>query len=156
METKEVMVKEGDVAIINCPFCRKTEKVSVGHYKETGKRELKIRCSCDKLFRISLECRRHYRKITKILGKSINLSNRREMQDIIIENISSGGIGFCPFRKHKTSKDDRLQVSFALNDVQQTPIETHVTVQSSTDEYIGCEFNSTEKFKTFLGFFLTT
>ncbi|MEN8233006.1 MAG: hypothetical protein ABFR35_10065 [Thermodesulfobacteriota bacterium] len=42
METKQIMAKEGDVAIINCPFCRKTEKVSVGHYKETGKRELKI------------------------------------------------------------------------------------------------------------------
>jgi glutaredoxin len=156
MEMKKVQVKERDIAIICCPFCQKTKKIPVGNYKETGKRELKIRCSCDKLFSISLECRRHYRKSTKLLGKSINLSNHREKQDIIIENISSGGIGFCPFKKHQTRKDDRLQVSFTLNDVQQTPIETHVTVQSSTDEYIGCEFNSTEKFKTSLGFFLTT
>jgi len=155
MEMRKVAVEEGDVAIISCPFCQNTKKISVGPYKETGKRQLKIKCCCDKLFDISLECRRHYRKPTKILGKSINLSNHREEQDIIIKNISSGGIGFCPFKKHETRKDDRLQVSFILNDVQQTRIETQVTVQSSAGEYIGCEFNSTEEFKAPLGSFLT-
>ena len=154
METRKVIVKESDVAIISCPFCRETKKMSVGKYRETGKRQLKVKCSCNKIFEISLECRRHDRKITKILGKSINLSSHREMQDIIIENISSSGIGFCPSKKHKTRKDDRLQVSFLLNDIQQTLINTHVTVQSATSEYVGCEFNSTEKFKTSLGFYL--
>jgi len=128
----------------------------VGHYKETGKRQLKIKCCCDKIFDISLECRRHYRRPIKLLGKIINLSNHREQQDIIIKNISAGWIGFCPFKKQKTRKDDRLQVSFILNDVHQTPVETCVTVQSTTNEYVGCEFNSTEKFTTPLGFFLTT
>ena len=84
METRKVIVKESDVAIISCPFCRETKKMSVGKYRETGKRQLKVKCSCNKIFEISLECRRHDRKITKILGKSINLSSHREMQDIII------------------------------------------------------------------------
>lgn len=156
MEMREVMVKEGDVAGISCPFCQKTKKIPVGYYKETGKRQLKVKCSCDKIFEISLECRKDYRKSTKLLGKSINLSNHSEHQDIIIKNISAGGIGFCPFKKHKTREDDRLQVSFILNDVHQTPIETDVTVRSTTDEYVGCEFNSTEKLTSPLGFFLTT
>jgi hypothetical protein len=154
MEMRKVLVKEGDVAIITCPFCRRTEKLPVGHYNETGQRELKIKCSCEKVFCICLERRVHHRKPAKLLGKSVNLSNHRENQDVIIQNISNGGIGFCPFKKHKTRKDDRLQVSFNLNDLQVTPIDTHVTVRSTTNDYIGCEFNFSEKFKTALGFYL--
>jgi len=154
MEMRKVVVKEGDVAIITCPSCREIKKIAVLHYKETGQRELKIRCNCDTLLCICLEYRAHHRKPTSLLGKSINLSNHRENQDIIIKNVSTGGIGFCPFKKHRTRQDDRLQVSFNLNDVQLTPIDTHVTVRSTTNDYIGCEFNSTEKFKTSLGFYL--
>ncbi|MEK6198280.1 MAG: hypothetical protein N2B58_08915 [Desulfobacterales bacterium] len=141
----KVMVKEGDVAIITCPSCREIKKISVLHYKETGQRELKIRCSCDTLFCICLEYRAHHRKPTRLLGKTINLSNHRENQDVIIKNVSRGGIGFCPFKKHRTRQDDLLQLS---------SIDTDVTVRSSTIDYIGCEFNSTEKFKTSLGFYL--
>jgi hypothetical protein len=145
MEMSKVMVKEGDVAIITCPSCREIKKISVLHYKETGQRELKIRCSCDTLFCICLEYRAHHRKPTRLLGKTINLSNHRENQDVIIKNVSRGGIGFCPFKKHRTRQDDLLQLS---------SIDTDVTVRSSTIGYIGCEFNSTEKFKTSLGFYL--
>ena len=145
MEMIKVMVKEGDVAIITCPSCREIKKISVLHYKETGQRELKIRCSCDTLFCICLEYRAHHRKPTRLLGKTINLSNHRENQDVIIKNVSRGGIGFCPFKKHRTRQDDLLQLS---------SIDTDVTVRSSTIDYIGCEFNSTEKFKTSLGFYL--
>ena len=154
MEIRKVMVKEGDVAIVICPFCRKTEKISVGHYKETGQRELRIKCICKELFCICLERRAHHRKPVKLLGKSVNLSNHKKNQDVIILNISNGGIGFCPFKKHKTRKDDRLHVSFNLNDLQLTPIDTHVTVRTTMNDYIGCEFNSSEKFKTALGFYL--
>ena len=154
MEKRKVMVGEGDVAIITCPFCRKVKKVSVLHYKETGQRQLKIRCSCDKLFFICLEYRKHHRKPTRILGKSINLSNRRENHGVIIKNVSLGGIGFCSFNKHRTMKDDRLQVLFNLNNEQHTPIDTYVTVRSATNDYIGCEFDATDKFKTSLGFYL--
>ncbi len=145
MEMSKVMLKEGDVAIITCPSCREIKKISVLHYKETGQRELKIRCSCDTLFCICLEYRAHHRKPTRLLGKTINLSNHRENQDVIIKNVSRGGIGFCPFKKHRTRQDDLLQLS---------SIDTDVTVRSSTIDYIGCEFNSTEKFKTSLGFYL--
>lgn len=154
MEMRKVMVKDGDVAIITCPFCHKTKKLSVLKYKENGKRELKIKCSCDRMFSTCLECRKHYRKPLKLLGKSINLSNHRETHDFIIKNISLGGIGFCTFKNHRTKKDDLLQVSFHINDVKHTLIDTRVTVRSATNDHVGCEFESTDKFKTSLGFYL--
>ncbi len=106
------------------------------------------------MFRVCLECRRHYRKSTKLLGQCVNLSNHREKHDVIIKNISLGGIGFVPFRKCGARKDDRLQVSFNLNDLPYTPIDTHMTVRSTTNDYIGCQFNKTEHFKIALGFYL--
>jgi len=154
MEAPKVLVKEGDVAIITCPFCRKSKKISVAQYKGKTKRELCIQCSCDKIFCICLEFRKHPRKSVKLLGKSINLSQHRESQDIIITNISFGGIGFFLFNKHRTQKDHRLQVCFDLNDCNVTAIDTESTVRTASMDYVGCEFNATESFRPSLGFYL--
>lgn len=154
MEAKKVLVKEGDVAIITCPFCRKTKKLSVAPFKEKRKRELRIKCSCEKIFSICLECRKHQRKDVKLLGKSINISQHRKSQDIILINISLGGIGFKPMKKYEIRKDDRLQVSFSLDDSNKTPIETTATVRAVSKDYVGCQFNTTESFKPTLGFYL--
>ena len=154
MEAKKVLVKENDAAVITCPFCHRVKEVSVTRYKERRKRELNIKCSCKSIFNICLECRKNPRKQTKILGKSINLSKHRETQDIIIKNITMEGIGFVPLRKNRTSKNDRLLVSFTLNDTNGTQIDTPVTVRNAFKGYVGCEFDSTEKFKTSLGFYL--
>jgi hypothetical protein len=154
MEVTMVLVKKGDVAIVTCPFCRKTKKMSVAQYKEQGKRELRIKCSCDKTFCLCLEYRKHPRKKIKLLGESINLSQHRESQAIIIMDISLGGIGFRPLKKHRIQKNDRLLVSFALNDCNYTPIDTDATVRAVCRDHIGCEFNITEGFRPSLGFFL--
>lgn len=154
MEARKVLVKEGDIAIATCPFCRQTKKLSVAHYKEERKRDLRIKCSCREIFCLCLEYRRHPRKKVKLLGKSINLSNHRENQDIIIKNISMGGIGFCYFRKHRTQVDNLLEVAFDLNDRPHTPIETRAMVRGVNKDYVGCEFNGIEGFKTRLGFYL--
>ena len=154
METKKLLVKEGDIAVVVCPFCRKTKNMSVSQYKDTGERELRITCNCANVLDICLEYRKHPRQETKLLGKSINLSNLMESQDIIVKNISLGGIGLSPLADHNTSKDDRLHVSFTLNNSKQTPIDANVAVRSVLTDYIGCEFNSSDHFKTALGFYL--
>ena len=154
MEATKVLVKEDGAAIITCPFCRKTTKKSVAHFKEQSKRQLLIKCGCDNIFCLGLEYRRQPRKSVQLLGKSVNWSQHGESKNIIITNISSGGIGFCPFDTHRTKKDDQLQVSFTLNDCNNTPIETAATVRTVGKSYIGCEFNSTESFKSSVGFYL--
>ena len=155
METRKVLVKEEDVAVLTCPFCRKTKNISVAEYKEKRKRELKIRCSCTQTFCVCLEFRKHPRKPVKMLGRSINLTRHRENRDILITNISLGGIGFCFFEKrHRIAEDDGLQVAFTLNDPVCSPIDAQVTVRCANKNYIGCEFKSIEQFKAPLGFYL--
>lgn len=153
METRKVLVKEGDIINVACGSCLKTKKMSVAQHRENGRRELRIKCSCNNIFCLCLEYRHHFRKPIKILGKSINLS-KREGRDIVIKNISIGGIGLSPLKKHRTQKDDLLQVMFTLNDSNNTLIEAQTAVKTVTDNYIGCEFEATDNFKTSLGFYL--
>ena len=154
MEPRKILVKEGDTAIATCPFCQKMRKLSVGKYKEKGKRDLTIRCSCETVFQVLLEFRRYPRISSKLIGHSINLTKYREPQNILIKNISFGGVGFSTFDVHRTKRYDQLMVSFNLNDATQTPIDTQMTVRAAKEDYIGCEFNSSDQFKKDLGFYL--
>ncbi|MDX1775565.1 MAG: PilZ domain-containing protein [Desulfobulbales bacterium] len=153
METRKVLVKEGDVIDITCASCLKTKKLSVVQHKESGKRDLRIKCCCNTIFCICLEYRHHFRKPIKLLGRSINLS-KKEGRDIVIKNISLGGIGLSPLKNHRTQLNDLLQLKFTLNDSNSTPIEAKAAVKTVIDNYIGCEFEATENFKTSLGFYL--
>ena len=154
MEATRILVKEGDVAFITCPFCRKTRKASVAAFKEKGKRELSVKCSCKEIFSLCLEYRKHPRKPVRLPGRSINLSQHRKSQGMIIMNISLGGIGFNPMIKYEIKKDDQLEVIFNLDDCNNTPIETIATVRSASKDYVGCEFNIKENFRPSLGFYL--
>lgn len=154
MEKRMVQVKEHDEAAILCPGCSKVKNISVESYRRAGKRDLRVKCSCGELFGLCLEYRKYYRKPVKLLGKSINFSNHRETQDIVVKNISMGGIGFCPFQKHKTRQGDRLQVFFELNDSSSTAINTDVTVCTVRENYVGCGFINTRGIRESLGFFL--
>ena len=154
MEARKVLVNESDEAVISCPACSLVKKMSVGRYRKDSKRYLRVKCSCSKVFNLCLEYREYYRKSVKLLGKSINLSNHRETQDIIVKNVSLRGVGFCPFKKHRTRQGDRLQVFFELNDGYNSPIRTDVIVRRVEENYLGCEFINALKIREPLGFYL--
>lgn len=154
MEAQKILVKESDVATIACPSCDKTKKFSVESCRQKSKRDLLVKCSCENVFSVCLEYRKDRRKSVKLLGKSINFSNHRESQDIIIKNISMGGAGFCPFKKYKTKQDDRLQVFFELNECNNTPVKKDVTVRTANHDYVGSEFNDKQRIDSSLGLYL--
>jgi hypothetical protein len=68
-------------------------------------------------------------------------------------NISLGGIGFCPAKKHRIQKDNRLLVSFVLNDWNNTSIDTDATLLAAGRHHVGCEFKTTEAFRSAFGFY---
>jgi hypothetical protein len=154
MEPKKILVKEGDIAIVTCPSCQKIRKLSVEKYKQKGKRDIKIRCNCENIFEVFLEFRKFPRKSTKLIGKTFNISKRKDPQKVIIKNVSMGGVGFTPFNGQKYEMFDQLMMSFNLDDVALTHIDTQVTVRAANENYVGCEFNSFDQFKKDLGFYL--
>lgn len=154
MEVPKVLVKEGDIAIMTCPSCKKMKRFSVAQFKKTGKRQLLIKCNCGALIKCCLEFRQYPRKMVNFLGRSTNLSRHRECQDIIVRNLSLGGIGFCPGKRDRIRKDDRLLISFALKDSKNTFMKSEVVVRNASPDYIGCAFQASEDFRPELGFFL--
>ena len=153
MGARKVQVKENDTVIISCPCCGKTKELSVERFKQNYRRDLRVKCICQKIFHLCLEFRKDFRKSVKLLGKSTNLSNHGESHDIIIKNISIGGLGFTPFKNHKIKKDDRLLLSFELNDYNNTRIDTDAVVRTVKHDYIGCEFNNKQKIESSYGFY---
>lgn len=156
MEPRKILVKEDDVAIVTCPSCRVLRKVSVEKYKKKSKRQLNIKCSCGNFFQVSLEFRKYPRKLTKLIGRTVNISKRKDPQRVIIKNISLGGIGFSPFTDKNCEMYDQLMVSFNLDDASHTHIDAQVTVRAANEDYVGCEFNARDQFKKDLGFYLIT
>ena len=154
MEVKKVLVKDGDMAVVTCPFCRKIKKISVERFRGTGKRHLRVRCRCRETFSICLEYRKHPRKSVRLLGKSINLSRKMRQQDIIIKNISLGGLGFYIFDMVRPRNEDIIQLVFNLNDIQQTQISTKATVRNTTENFVGCELHAVPSVMNSLGFYL--
>jgi hypothetical protein len=49
---------------------------------------------------------------------------------------------------------DQLMMSFNLDDVALTHIDTQMTVRAANENYVGCEFNYFEQYKKDLGFYL--
>ena len=154
METAKILVKEGETAVVSCPSCRRTRTMRVASLRAGAKREVRAKCSCSCIFSFVLEFREYPRKEVRLLGEAVNLSHHKENRAMIIRNISMGGIGFSPFEKHRMKKDDRLQLSFTLNDPQNTTIETTATVRYATQEFVGCEFSNIDNFRAPLGFYL--
>ena len=100
MEARKVLVKEGDIATITCPFCRRTKQLSVAQFKEKRKRNLRVKCRCDKIFNLCLEYRKHPRKPVRLLGKSINLSSHMPRTTAIeVNNIPLMVLSFLLLKK---------------------------------------------------------
>jgi hypothetical protein len=154
MEAVKVLVKKGKTAVVTCPSCRRTRTMQVAPYRAKGKRNIRARCSCSSIFSVVLEYRLFPRKEVKLLGEAVNLSHHKQTRAMTIKNLSMGGIGFSPFEKHRMQKDDRLQLSFVLNNSQNTTIETDVIVRNAGRDYVGCEFSNIDNFRAPLGFYL--
>ena len=154
MEAAKVLVKKGMTAVVSCPACHRTCTMQVAPYRAEGKRNIRARCSCNTIFSVVLEYRQFPRKKVRLLGKAVNLSHHKTSRAMIINNISMGGVGFSPFEKHRMQKDDRLQLSFILDDSQNTTIEADAIVRNAGRDYVGCEFSNIQNFRAPLGFYL--
>ena len=155
METVKAFVREDDTVTIACPACRMTKNISVASYKNKTP-ELKVRCTCNNIFKVYLDFRRFYRKSTDLPGRYKTLNPRGHGGgEIHIVNISKGGLGFTVSGMNTIEKDHRLEVSFELDDKKKTRLQKEVVVQSVSGDFVGCRFSSNQAYEKELGFYLT-
>ena len=153
MEPQKAFVREDGTTVLKCPFCRHARTVSVEKIKDK-KKVIKVKCSCQKSYSVSLELRKMYRKDTNLKGSYVNLSQKNESGIMIVKDVSMGGIGFQAVGGNHIKNEDELEVTFTLDDTHSSVIKKHVVVRIVRDQFVGCEYLHAQEYDKALGFYL--
>ena len=134
----KVYVDENYRTTIICPNCGLRKNIDVTNFKDTHKR-VKAKCRCGKVFRITLEFRRHPRKKVWLNGE-YSLQGKDERGEINIEDISLGGVRFASLKPHYISRNDTVKLKFTLDNPMRTEIQTSIEVKWIIDNNVGGQF----------------
>ena len=136
MET--LYIGDSDHVTLICPKCGLTKNKDVTNLKDTPKR-LKAECKCGEVYEIDLELRRYYRKIVRLSGEYF-VQNKDEKGEVLIKNISIGGIKFETLSSHDISQKDIVELKFTLDNQNKTELQTIVKIIWVNDLNVGGQF----------------
>ena len=144
------------MALITCPSCNVTKKLSVSQFKDK-KHKLVTKCQCGERFEIHLNFRASYRKQVDLSGMFMLVSPRTSHWcEMEVSDLSRTGIGFrnAEMETVDVKKGDKLKIKFNLDNAKKTLIEKQVVVKIVIDQYVGCEFQDLALEEKELGFYL--
>ncbi|MEN8231748.1 MAG: PilZ domain-containing protein [Thermodesulfobacteriota bacterium] len=150
---QKAFVREDGTTVVKCPSCGHARTVSVQRFKEK-KKVIKVKCSCQKSYTVSLELRKMYRRSTNLKGSYINTSLNNEIGMMIVKDVSMGGIGFEAIGGNRIEKKHTLDVTFTLDDTHSSVIKKQVVVRIVSANFVGCEFIHAHEYNKALGFYL--
>ena len=151
---KKVYVDNTNHATIICPKCKLKKNIDVTRFKNTQKK-LKSKCRCGEVFRITLEFRKHPRKKVRLNGE-YSIHGRSEKGEIIIEDISAGGVRFASLKPHYISRNDTVELKFTLDNTMKTEIHNLVKIKWIIDRTVGAQYIDPKSLEKDLGYYLKT
>ena len=151
---KKVYVNDTNHATIICPKCGLKKDVDVTNFKNTQKK-LKAKCRCGEVFQLTLEFRKHVRKKVRLNG-GYDVQGRNEKGEIIIEDISAGGVRFASLKPHYISRNDTVELKFTLDTTMRTEIHKLVKIKWILDRTVGAQYIDPKSLETDLIFYLQT
>ena len=137
-----------------CPKCGFAKTFDTTKFKNTHRR-LKAKCRCGAVFGFTLEFRKHYRKEARLPGEYI-IQRRGKKGELIVEELSMGGIRFENLGPHQIPIDDMLEVKFKLDNPLRSEIRKKVRVIWVRDRMVGAMYSETKGNDTDLGFYMRT
>jgi len=139
-------------ATIICPKCGFAKFLDPTKLKNMHRR-LKAKCRCGEVFEFTIEFRKHYRKKTNLPGEYVAL-RRKEKGEIIVEDLSMGGIRFENLGPHKISIDDILEVKFKLDNPSRSEIRKTARVIWVRGRTVGVMYSEPKGNDKDLGFYM--
>ena len=141
-------------AVISCPSCGSAKRIPVEKFKGV-KHSLKAQCKCGNVFKVTLDFRKKFRKVTPPLsGKFSKVPPGNDWMQMTVKDLSNEGIGIkASYYKH-LQQEDKLRIRFNLNDASRTEVDTLVRVRHVSPEHIGCQFIDLSEFSRAIGFYL--
>jgi hypothetical protein len=144
-EVSKTYVRPDNTAVLNCPHCGRQKVIPVDSFRGY-KHKLKVKCSCSKKFMVNLEFRNRVRKKTYMRGTYTNHSKNNSSGNLVIRDISVGGLQFTSLDAQDFKVGDELTVEFALDDEHRTEVNKEVTVRDVRKNSVGCEFERSDEF----------
>ena len=142
-----------DTVKIICPKCSLSKIFETSDYK-TSSRGIKAKCTCGNVFRCIIEFRKFYRKTVDLAGDYRN-EESGDAGRMAVESISLSGIDFVNLTSgNLIMKNDILEVSFYLDDNNQTFIQRKAKVTASENNSINAVFIKFQPYDKDLGFYL--
>lgn len=151
---KTVFVGNSNQATIICPKCGLTKNIDATNFKNTKKR-LKAKCKCSKVFQVTFEFRKHYRKNVRLPGEYI-VRWKGEKGGVIIRDLSLGGIRFESLNQHQILPGDTLDVKFNLDNPMKSEIRKQVKGIWVRDSIVGAQYSVPKSYGKDSGFYLRT
>lgn len=151
---QKLYIDKSKKVTITCPKClfeRNIDVTKIGNDQKI----LRGKCRCGKAYEFTIVYIKKYRKDIELLGEYI-IEKSGEKGDIIIRDLSMGGIRFENLSLYQISKDDILEVKFQLDNPKRSEIKKSVKVIWVKDQNIGANFIETQSYKADLGFYLQT
>jgi len=135
---QKIFLTDQDTATFQCPKCKTSKEANVSKYKNMSTSvTLKVKCACGTSYSVTLERRRHYRKVTKFSGKFTftSLFGEDQKGTMTVLDISKGGVKFKMLSTPVFKKDDILEVEFNLDNKNRTLIKKQVYVRNIKDNF---------------------
>lgn len=137
---KKLFVNSDNIATFECPKCKKSwEKDLSQQIDRFINNRIKCTCPCGFSFPVTLDKRRHLRKITDLTGSFVHERSKRR-GIIRVKNISKSGVGFELTSEQFMHIGDRLGLKFNLDDPESSFLYKEVIVKKIDGKYVGVEF----------------
>ena len=154
MQTVKTYVHSDGTTTIICPVCSNLKRTSVTALK-CEKHVLKVRCSCNTVFRVLLDYRSHYRKPVNLSGTYTTRYQYNQCKGLTqITNISTGGLQYHVVGLNRLHPGSILDLDFQLDNKQHSPIKKQALVRYTHKNVVGCEFIDKGDFDRALAFYL--
>jgi hypothetical protein len=158
--SRVLYVNYTDTVVLACDACHRSQTVPAASLKG-GPQLLKVRCPCGEVFTVTVVIRSSYRKPTWLPGTYATRDAQTGQMQIhgrmIVENLSRTGLGFRPLAPPSVRVNAVVQVTFTLDNPQQTLIQKAAQVRWIEGGFIGAAFLDPDAFtetNRILGFYL--
>jgi hypothetical protein len=154
MPPKKIFADEKGMVYLNCPSCRNVSAENVAKFMYLPQ-PLHISCTCGNTHEVEIEFRKYFRKKARLEGFYTRLIPPGSFEKTTIIDISMGGCRLFAHNGYHLRKDDRIKLTFNLDNTNCTKITKEATICSVDKWSVGCKFLLTcGGFDSDIGFYL--
>lgn len=161
MRVKKIYITDENTGYFVCEHCGFSKHFDATKFKDSNKKNVRVKCKCGVYSRLYLEFRTCYRKETTIPARCIFVKTRQSDKirafDVIIKDISQTGLRFEILNRKKVlllEKNDNVILSFMLrNKKRNTPVNKDCKILNIEGNVVGVRFRDND-FEKHIGFFL--